>query len=80
MNRDEVLNVLRTHKPTLGECFGVVQLALFGSFAEMGSDVDIGPSVILASIKDLCHPVDLGGEFRRWSSGRRGAGLASVRH
>ena len=45
MNRDEVLNLLRTHKPTLAERFGVTRLALFGSFARDqatdSSDVDI---------------------------------------
>ena len=45
MNRDEVLDMLRTHKPTLVERFGVTELALFGSFARDqatdGSDVDI---------------------------------------
>ncbi len=45
MNRDEVLNVLRAHKPILAERFGVAELALFGSFARdqatEGSDVDI---------------------------------------
>ena len=37
--------MLRTHKPTLVERFGVTELALFGSFARDqatdGSDVDI---------------------------------------
>ena len=45
MNRDEVLNVLRAHKETLAERFGVVDLALFGSIvrdqATDDSDVDI---------------------------------------
>ena len=45
MNRDEVLRVLRTHKATLSERFGVTELALFGSFARDrardDSDVDI---------------------------------------
>ena len=45
MNREEVLNILRTHKPTLAERFGVTELALFGSFARDEaadrSDVDI---------------------------------------
>ena len=45
MNRTEVLDILRTHKPTLTERFGVTELALFGSFARDqatdGSDVDI---------------------------------------
>ena len=45
MNRDEVLKMLRAHKPTLAERFGVTGLALFGSFARDQatdtSDVDI---------------------------------------
>ena len=45
MNRDEVLNLLRAHKATLSQRFGVVELALFGSFARDqaadDSDVDI---------------------------------------
>ena len=45
MNRDEMLDILRAHKPTLEERFGVTSLALFGSFARdqatETSDVDI---------------------------------------
>ena len=45
MNREEVLDILRTHKPTLAERFGVTELALFGSFARDEvtdkSDIDI---------------------------------------
>ena len=45
MNRDEILVLLRTHKPVLMERFGVTALSLFGSFARDqasdGSDVDI---------------------------------------
>lgn len=45
MNRDDVLNVLRAHKPILSQRFGVAELALFGSFArdqaKDTSDVDI---------------------------------------
>lgn len=45
MTRDEVLKVLRTHKATLAQRFGVIELALFGSFARDQasdkSDVDI---------------------------------------
>ena len=33
MNRTDVLNLLRTHKVTLAQRFGVAELALFGSFA-----------------------------------------------
>lgn len=45
MNRDEVLNVLREHKATLAQRFGVTEISLFGSFARDqatdDSDVDI---------------------------------------
>ncbi len=45
MNRDEILNTLRAHKPILSRRFGVTELALFGSFARDqatdASDVDI---------------------------------------
>ena len=45
MNRAEVLDILRTHKPTLEQRFGVTKLALFGSFARdqatEKSDIDI---------------------------------------
>ena len=45
MNRDQVLDLLRTHKPTLTERFGVTDIALYGSFARDQatdeSDVDV---------------------------------------
>ena len=45
MSRDEVLTLLRAHKPVLERRFGIVDLALFGSFARdsatAGSDIDI---------------------------------------
>ena len=43
MNRDEILKVLRAHKSTLSQRFGVTNLALFGSVArnEMSDDSDI---------------------------------------
>ena len=45
MNRDEILDLLREHKPALAERFGLTRLALFGSFAKDQatdhSDVDI---------------------------------------
>ena len=45
MNRDQLLTILRTHKPTLTEHFGVTSLSLFGSFARDQatdeSDVDM---------------------------------------
>ena len=53
MNREEVLDLLRDHKATLAQRFGVAELSLFGSFARDqatdDSDVDIlvrfdGPS------------------------------------
>ena len=45
MSRDEILAQLRAHKPELVRRFGIVDLALFGSFARdratAGSDIDI---------------------------------------
>lgn len=45
MTRAEVLERLRAHRPTLVDRFGVVELAVFGSFARDeatdASDVDI---------------------------------------
>ena len=45
MNRDDILALLRAHKPVLDRRFGTVDLALFGSFARdratAGSDIDI---------------------------------------
>ena len=75
MKRDDVLKLLRTHKATLVQRFGVTGLALFGSFARdqaaNDSDVDIlvqfdGPATsdayfgVQFYIEDLMgHPVDL---------------------
>ena len=75
MNRDEVLGLLREHKETLAQRFGVVELALFGSIArdraKEESDVDIlvrfdGPATskryfgVQFYIEDLLgRPVDL---------------------
>ena len=45
MNRADVLSLLRAHKATLAERFGVVELRLYGSFARnqttSDSDVDV---------------------------------------
>ena len=45
MNRDEILSVLRAHKATLAQRFGVAELAVFGSFARDratdDSDLDV---------------------------------------
>lgn len=45
MSRDEALALLREHKPVLERRFGVVDLALFGSFARdgptAGGDIDV---------------------------------------
>ena len=75
MSRDEALKLLRAHKATLVERFGVTALALFGSTARDqaadGSDIDIlvrfdGPATskryfgVQFYIEDLLgHPVDL---------------------
>ena len=45
MDRDEVLTLIRAHKSVLAQCFGVSDLALFGSTvcneAAADSDIDI---------------------------------------
>ena len=45
MNKDEVLKVLRAHKATLSQRFGVTDLVLFGSMARnqasQDSDIDL---------------------------------------
>ena len=38
MNRDEVLSVLRAHKATLAQRFGVADFALFGSIVRDQAD------------------------------------------
>ena len=75
MNRDEALELLRSHKATLAQRFGVVDLALFGSIvsnrATGNSDVDVlvrfdSPATskryfgVQFYIEDLLgHPADL---------------------
>jgi predicted nucleotidyltransferase len=75
MDRSDVLRLLKEHKPTLSERFGVTRLALFGSTARgnagPGSDVDVlvafdGPATsaryfgVQFYLEDLLgHPVDL---------------------
>ena len=75
MNRDAVLSVLRAHKGTLEQRFGVADIALFGSVVrnEMSADSDIdvlvrfnGPTTADAYfgvqffLEDLLgYPVDL---------------------
>lgn len=75
MRRDGVLTVLRVHKATLSQRFGVTNLALFGSAArdEMSDDSDIDILVrfdrpgtsktyfgVQFYLEDLLgHPVDL---------------------
>lgn len=75
MNRDKALKLLREHKATLAQRFGVVDLALFGSIvrnrATDNTDVDVlvrfdSPATskryfgVQFYIEDLLgHPVDL---------------------
>lgn len=75
MERNDILRLLREHKPTLSERFGVIRLALFGSTARGSagpqSDVDVlvafdGPATsaryfgVQFYLEDLLgHPVDL---------------------
>ncbi|HEX5393141.1 MAG TPA: nucleotidyltransferase family protein [Rhodocyclaceae bacterium] len=75
MNRSQALALLKEHKPTLTQRYGVVSLALFGSTARdcagEASDVDVlvsfdGPATsaryfgVQFYLEDLLHcPVDL---------------------
>ena len=75
MNRDEILTLLRAHKPILSQRFGVTELVLFGSVVRNqvseDSDIDIlvrfdGPATSKAYfgtqfyLEDLLgHPVDV---------------------
>ena len=65
MHRDEVLAILREHKPLMAERFGIVALALFGSTARgdasAGSDVDL-----LVRPVDLMTDKALRAELRPW--------------
>lgn len=55
MTRDEVLRILRAHKPALARRFGVTDLALFGSFArdQATDDSDVDILVRFAAPPDL---------------------------
>ena len=72
MNRDENLKLLRAHKATLAQRFGVVDLALFGSIvrnrATDNSDVDVLVTFRLAR--------DVKAVFRRSVLHRRPAGAS----
>lgn len=47
MNREQLLEQLREHKPTLAQRFGVIELALFGSFARDEADGDSDVDILL---------------------------------
>ena len=47
MNRDAVLGLLRAHKATLAERFGVIELRLYGSFARDQADDDSDVDVLV---------------------------------
>lgn len=65
MNRDAVLNALQAHKEILSQCFGVMDLALFGSIvrdqASEDSGIDIpvrfdGPTTSYATAEPIRKP------------------------
>ena len=57
LNRDDVLDLLRQHKPMLKELFGITEVALYGSFArdEGTKDSDIDVSTTPTSRRRLRH-------------------------
>ena len=77
MTKNEVLRLLRTHKPSLATRFGVTALALFGSFARDQatdrSDVDIlvrfdGPATSRSYFGLQFYIEDLLRRHRGWMS------------
>ena len=61
MSKDTVLNMLRTHKATLVNLFGVTKLALYGSFAHDqaidGSDIGVVVRFDSRATSDRYHGV-----------------------
>ena len=47
MSRDEILAQLRAHKPVLERRFGIVDLALFGSFARDSATASSGIDILV---------------------------------
>ena len=68
MNRNELLHILRQHKPILEERFGVTELALFGSFArDQATDILVkfnGPATSKGYFGTLFYIEDLLGRTR----------------
>lgn len=69
MQRDEVLQILREHKPELATKYGVTRLGIFGSVARdeatQSSDVDI----VVEMPPDLFHMVHMKEELEQLLSG-----------
>ena len=55
MDRLTALQLLRAHRPTLAERFGVVRLALFGSTARDTARPDSDVDVLVAFDGPRCH-------------------------
>ena len=47
MKKSEVVKMLKTHKPRLNEKFGIVDLALFGSFSRDDASAESGIDILV---------------------------------
>ena len=47
MNREEILSLLKAHRPNLAERYGVTYLALFGSFSRDQATDDCGVDLLV---------------------------------
>ena len=63
MNRNETLKVLRTHKATPSERFGVTELALFGAFARDNARDDSDVEILVCFDKPANSDVYFGTQF-----------------
>ena len=63
MNRDEVLDVLRTHKSTLAQRFGVSELTLFGSVAREQANDDSDVDILVSYNKPATSKAYFGVQF-----------------
>ena len=63
MNRDEVLEVLRTHKSILAQRFGVSELTLFGSVARDQANDDSDVDILVSYDKPATSKAYFGVQF-----------------
>ena len=59
LDKNQIINFLREHKPYLEKEFGVTRIALFGSYSReeqtTTSDIDLAIEMAIPSFKNHCH-------------------------